>query len=204
MPTLNCVGTPNATETSWVGTGGYGDNTGDLLQTGIYDKCVTGVQQEVGWWFEVSSAGQVIGDSTFNNFSVSPGDTIAAHVYQSSGQWVTRVDDLTTGLSGWMVTGGSWGVGPDSSGTFTSQGSTATLTYGGGYSGEWIVEDPGEPGSRALFPNYGTVTFTGLGLTGLSPWYLTLSEGVEMVQNGVGLSTPAAPGTDSFSVSYTG
>ncbi len=203
VPTLNCVDTPNAAESSWVGIGGWGTGTGDLLQTGIQDECVNGVQQEVGWWFEVSSAGQVIGDSTFTNFPVSPGNTIAAYVYQSAGQWVTRVDDLTTGLSGWMVTGESWGVGADSSGTFTPQGSTATLSYVGGYSGEWIVEDPGGTPPVA-FANYGTVTFTNLGLAGLSPWYLTASEGEEMVQNGVVLSTPSAPGSDSFSVSYTG
>ncbi len=203
VATLNCVDTPNATETPWVGIGGWGTGTGDLLQTGIYDECVNGIQQEVGWWFEVSSAGQVIDDSTFTNFPVSPGNTIAAYVYQSAGQWVTRVDDLTTGLSGWMVTGESWGVGADSSGTFTPQGSTATLSYVGGYSGEWIVEDPGGTPPVA-FANYGTVTFTNLGLAGLSPWYLTASEGEEMVQNGVVLSTPSAPGSDSFSVSYTG
>ncbi len=54
------------------------------------------------------------------------------------------------------------------------------------------------------FANYGTVNFSDLGLLGLSPWYLTADEGMEMVQNGVASSTPSAPGTDSFSVSYTG
>lgn len=103
-----------------------------------------------------------------------------------------------------MVTGEGWGVCTDGScGTFSNQGTTTGLTYGGGYTAEWIVEDPSQNGTLAPFADYGSVTFTSL-QTSLSAWYLTMSEGWEIVQNGVVLSTPSPPSGDGFSVSYTG
>lgn len=210
VPTLNCSDTPNAREFTWVGIGGYGSSTGGtsgtLLQTGTIDQCVNGSQEDSGWFEEYPSTPNE--SVTFANFPVSPGDSIAASVFQTSGgAWETRVDDLTKGLSGIMVTEEGWGVASDASSTltFSDQGSTAGLTYSGGYTAEWIVEDPtvGLTDSLAPFANYGTVTFRNL-QTILASWSLTTGEGDEIVQNGVTLSTPSVPSTDGFSVSYTG
>jgi hypothetical protein len=200
---LNCADTSHSGESTWVGTGGVGNNPGSLLQTGVLDNCVDGVQEDFGWWEEWPSNPNYATD--FSDFQIAPGNSIEASVYQNTaGQWVTRLDNLTTGVSGWMVIGATYGVGTDASGTFTDQGSTAGLTYSGGYTAEWIVEDPSTASGTTPFANYGTVVFSNLQLAGLSPWYLTVGEGWEMVQNGVALSMPSAPSSAGFSVNYVG
>jgi hypothetical protein len=207
VPTLDCSQTPDSGASTWVGIGGEGypngGNPGALLQTGVTDNCVNGEQQDFAW-FEIYPSTPNHSFS-FNDFPVSPGDLIAASVFQSTtGKWTTRVDNLTTGISGWMVTGESWGVGTDASDTFSEQGNAAGLSYSGGYTAEWIEEDyVGSNGLPIPFADYGTVTFSDLE-TSLSPWYLTTSEGLEMVLNGVVVSTPSLPSGDEFSVSYTG
>jgi hypothetical protein len=88
--------------------------------------------------------------------------------------------------------------------SFREQGSTAGLSYSGGYTAEWIVEDFTQPdGSLAPFADYGSVDFSGLTMS-LAPWSLTTNEGVALAQNGVVLSTPSLPSNDGFSVSYAG
>ncbi|MFZ0059328.1 MAG: G1 family glutamic endopeptidase [Acidimicrobiales bacterium] len=207
VPTLNCADTPNARSVTWVGIGGEawptGGSSGVLLQTGIEDDCVDGVQQDTGWFEAYPSIPNQL--FSFSGLPVSPGDSIEASVGQASdGSWVTRVDDLTTAISGWMITGEAWGVGADAASTFTDQGSTVGLSYEGGYTCEWIVEDPSNAsGSEVPFADYGTVTFSDL-MTSFSTWSLTSDEGWEIVQNGVVLSTPSLPSTNGFSVSYTG
>ena len=67
----------------------------DLLRTGTGDKCVDGIQQAYAWWEEYP---EVIPSIIFSYLQVSPGDSIEASVYRNTtGQWVTRVDDLTMG-----------------------------------------------------------------------------------------------------------
>jgi hypothetical protein len=202
VPTVNCTATPNGDASAWVGIGGSGGTSGALLQTGVDTDCVDGTQQNVAWFNEVPSSPSY--NENFTDFAISPGDLVEASVYLSSGgQWTTVVDDLTTGVSGWAVLGTAWGVGPDSASTFTEQGSLAALSYSGGYTAEWIVEDPAQSGTQAPFVDYGTVTFSDLE-TSLSSWSLTPDEALELVQNGTVLSTPSAPSSDGFSVSYTG
>ncbi|MHB1846808.1 MAG: G1 family glutamic endopeptidase [Deltaproteobacteria bacterium] len=209
VPTLDCSTTPNAGATTWVGIGGVslptGGSSGALLQTGVNTNCVNGIQEDEGWWEEFPTSPNH--QFTYTGFSVSPGDIVSASVYQSgTGSWVTRVDDLTTGSSGWMITGEGWGVTIDSgNGVFTDQGSAVDISYSGGYTAEWIEEDYGQGISGALMPfvDYGTVSFSGL-TTSLSSWSLTPGEAIEIAQNGVVLSTPSAPSNDGFSVSYTG
>jgi hypothetical protein len=207
VPSLNCAATPNAGDSIWVGIGGVswptGGTSGVLLQTGVTTNCVNGVQQDFGWWEEFPSVPNR--SVTFSSFPVSLGDSIAASVYQgTTGAWETRVDDLSTGLSGVMVTGEGWGVMSDGSSTFPEQGSTAGLSYSGGYTAEWVIEDYElSSGGLVSFADYGTVSLTGL-TTSLTSWSLTPNEAVEMVQGGVVLSTPSAASGDGFSVSYTG
>jgi hypothetical protein len=204
VPTLNCAATPNGGSSIWVGIGGWastGGDVGTLLQTGIEADCVNGAQRNDGWWEEYPSTPNQ--SYLFFNFPVAAGDSIQASVYQAAGgAWVTRVDDLTTGLAGVMVTGGGWGVGPDTATSVPFQGRTTNLSYSGGYSAEWIVEAYTNYDTQVALANYGAVSFSNL-QTSLQPWYLTPSEGVELVQSGVVVSTPSLPDGNGFSVSYT-
>jgi len=211
VPTLNCAGTPNAMSFTWVGIGGYGWSTGGtsgtLLQTGTNDECVNGAQEDFGWFEEYPSNPNY--SQGFANYPVAPGDSMEAYVFQtSSGAWETLLNNLTTGLSAIMVTGEGWGVSrTPASGpiTFTYQGTTTSLSYSGGYTAEWIVEDPGDvsSGGQSPFANYGSVTFSNLG-TDLASWSLPNSDAEEIVQNGVILSVPGAVSGDGFTVTYTG
>lgn len=220
IPTLDCSATPNSGAAIWVGTGG-GDATpagGVLLQTGVITNCVDGVQQDSGWWDEVPGTPSS-GSQAFSNFSVSPGDLIRASVYQSGvGAWVTRVDDLTTGLSGWMFVGGSeggnWGVSPDNNPTAISvQGNMPGLTYLGGKTAEWIVEDyelttttsSGVTSSPLVtLADYGTVHFADVTGTTTTGRINLTNETILQGASGATLSVPSLPSGDGFSVSYTG
>jgi len=207
VPTLNCGVTPSAGQTTWVGIGGAGAGTGDLLQTGVQTDCVSGVQTDLaGWWEEFPEYYSV----NFIGMAVSPGDELEATVYagNSGTAWETCLDDLTTGVSGIMVTGEGWGLGTSScSGTFFEQGSTASVTYAGGYSAEWIEEDYGSGSSGSLVPlaDFGTISFGSL-TTSLSSWSLSQAEQTAIAQDGVLLAVPSAPDPtgDGFSVTYSG
>ena len=207
VPALNCTATPNAGASAWVGIGGSvlpsGVGSGDLLQTGVRTDCVGGMQQNVGWFEKVPSDPDV--EQDFAGFPVTAGDSIQAWAFQdASGAWETRLDDLTTGLSGWLITGQGWGVSPDGgNNTFPVQGSAASLSYSGGYTAEWVVEAYTADSAVVTLADYGTVTFTNL-TTSLSPWSLTTSSGLELVQGGVVVSAPSLPSGDGFSVTYTG
>jgi hypothetical protein len=156
VPSLDCAESPNAAMSIWVGIGGWawsnGTSSGDLLQTGIEDQCINGVQVDDGFTEKVPSNPDH--SVQFRNFPVLPGNTIQATVYQSTtGAWATRIDNLSTGLSGVLVVGVGWGVLPDGgTGTFSLQGTATGLTYSGGYSAEWIVEDPTDGTSSAGAP----------------------------------------------------
>jgi len=207
VPTLNCQATPNAGVSVWAGVGGdpssQGSSDGTLLQTGIRAECVSGVQNNVGWWEEWPQ----YYETDFDNFPVSPRDTIKASVYEATdGSWWTRLGDLSTGLSGWMGTGQSWGVGTDTSMRYARQGSTAAVSYGGGYTAEWIVEAYASSGSQVTLPDYGAITFSNLGVAGAPGWAFLPSEQVAMQPPWASspISTPAQNDNDGFTVTYSG
>lgn len=207
IPTLDCAKTRNAGETAWVGIGGAGGTSGDLLQTGVVSDCTDGVQTEnPAWWEEYP---QYPAD-LFPDMTVSPGDLIQASVLRGSDlSWTTRVDDLTTGVSGLMQTGHQWGTVLDSDpSTFVhSEGDASAVAYTGGTTAEWIVEDYGtSAGTLVPFANFGTVTFTGL-TTSLPTWSLTAPEQVGLAdESGLLLAEPTAPDSTGrgFSVAYRG
>ena len=207
VPTLDCAATPNGGVAIWVGIGGYPSPpdgaSGSLLQTGITADCIDGAQQNRAWWEQYPSEPNRSAD--FAAFPIAPGDRIQGSVFVGpTGAWETRVDDLTTGLSGVMTIGSGWGVRTDAGdGTFDPQGHTTNLSFSGGYTAEWIVEDYAELGSPVPLAAYGTVDFSGL-TTSLASWSLTAAEGVEIVQNGVVRSVPSTPTPVGFSVSYSG
>ena len=208
VPTLNCTDTPNGQIAIWAGIGGQqwatGGSSGSLLQTGIQDNCVNGVQQDHAWWEVVPATPNH--EQSFTNFPVSPGDVMQAFVYQTTtGAWQTKVTDVNTGLSAYMITGESWAVGLTSAGTFSIQGSAAGISYAGGYTAEWIVETPTNMSTLGLYPiaSFDPVTFTNLRAS-FTSWQLNQSEAWAIVQSGVTLATPTATSTDGFTVSYTG
>jgi Peptidase A4 family len=205
VPTLNCSRTPNAGESEWVGIGGNGGSSGDLLQTGVVSDCRGGVQYDnVGWWEEYPQYPEI----DFKTMSVSPGDQIAASVYRASdGTWVTRVDDLTTGVSGVMNSGNAWGTILDSNPStwYVREGNASTVSYAGAYTAEWIVEAYGTSGGgQTQLADFGTIAFTNV-KTSLPSWSLTTNEAVGLGdKNGYLLAAPSAPQGDGFSVAYTG
>jgi uncharacterized repeat protein (TIGR02543 family) len=211
IPTLKCADTPNSNSSTWVGTGGEtwtsGGWSGSLLQTGIEDDCVNGVQQDSGWWEIVPATPN--NEHTFTSFPVGPGDSILAEVYQAtSGQWVTIVKDLTTGLQGIMETGGSWYVTTIANSTLIGgiQGDASGYQYAGGYTAEWIQEDVTNTTAGSLFPlaNFGAVTFTNLE-TSLSSWFLPNSDAWEIMNSSnVPVSVPSTVSNNGFTVNYTG
>jgi hypothetical protein len=198
VPALDCQQTPNALDAMWAGIGGVPSDA-ELLQTGVSDSCKGGVQQHWAWW-ELWPASPVnLGLRVF------PGDEMAASVYRDqAGQWVTRIDNLTTGWSGWMFAGGTYGVGRDGSGTFTREGSASYISYAGGRTAEWVVEKPSVAGPEVVsFPDFGTVQFSDL-RTGLQSWSLSPDEGEEIIYDHRALAVPGLPDRDGFTVSYTG
>jgi hypothetical protein len=209
VPTLNCQKTRNAGEAAWVGIGGAGGSSGDLLQTGVVSECMKGVQVEnPAWWEEFPESAADLFDAA--TMKVSPGDLIQASVSQSPDtSWTTRVDDLTTKVSGVMHTGmgGQWGTVRDSDGApLSTPQDSSTFTYAGGGTAEWIVEDFGTSTGLVPFADFGTVTFTGLA-TSLPAWGLTPSEQVGLGDRaGLLLAVPSAPDASGkgFSVAYTG
>jgi|GEM_PF-659007 len=218
VPALDCSATPNGSAVTWVGIGGVawptGGMSGALLQTGIGEQCVNGVAQNpTGWWEDYpSDPNQSI---NFSDFPVSPGDAIIAQVYQSTAgcgtsgtgctQWVTKLENQNTKLCAYMITGEGWGVSSCTSTTFTDQGTTTNLPYTGGYTAEWIEEDPGNAttGSPLPFADYGSVTFSNLA-TDAPSWPLTPTDAYEIYTNGIALSTPSVVSNNGFSLSYTG
>jgi hypothetical protein len=209
VPAMNCSDTPNGETSIWVGIGGEQWNattsSGILLQTGVQADCVDGVQQNYGWWEEYPAIPN--NEEEFNDFPVSAGDDIEASVFQeSNGAWETIVSDLTTGLSGILITGEAWGVQETGASSFTNQGTAAGLNYSGGYTAEWIMEDPGitnETGAVQPFANFGSVIFSNM-RSSFSSWSLTPTEEWGIVQDGATLATPTSSTADGFTVTYTG
>jgi hypothetical protein len=206
VPTLNCSDTPNNNSSSWVGTGGVtwptGGISGQLLQTGTEDDCVNGVQEDYGWWELYPDNPQ----QAFSYFPVVAGNSMEATVAYVNGQWVTDLENLSTGLSGLSVIGGASGVFNTATSVTVGpiQGETTGWSYSGAYSAEWIVEDTGNASGQPLpFANYGSVTFSNL-RTDLSSWTLPNSDAYEIVQNGVTLSVPGPVINGGFTVNYWG
>jgi hypothetical protein len=140
VPTLNCESTPDGYTSDWVGVDGTEGSLSDLFQTGTEPGCVDGKLVDEAWWTD-----QALNWVPQDLFSVAGGNEIRAEVsIVGSGQWEYYIADLTTGQSSEHVEGYS---GPAAS-------------------AEWIAEDPppsvgASPGTLA---NFGSVTFTDLGL----------------------------------------
>jgi peptidase A4-like protein len=207
VPRLDCKRIPNSAESVWVGIGGAGASAGDLLQTGVRSSCIGASQAvNIGWWADFPAYREIDFDRKF----ISAGDSVRATVSRSTdGSWTTRLDDLTSGISGVMTTGKAFGTVRDSSPTvwLDQQGSASGVSYAGGYSAEWIVEDFEEAnGMLATVADFGTVAFTGL-TTSLPSWGLTSDERVGLGDYGGNLwAVPSAPDPSGrgFSIRFVG
>lgn len=207
VPTLDCAVTPDSTEAEWVGLNGasalLGSADAPLIQTGTMSSCSSGGEQEnTGWWEIVPADSYSV---VFSNLTVSAGDSMAAKVYESNGQWVTVVQDLTTGLQGTMVAGGTSFVSNIVTGAVVaSYGDTAPYQYEGVTSAEWIVEAPTSDNSIMTLADFQTTSFSNLGVNTTSPM-LTPQDAVEIVnQSGQALTLESPVSNGSFRETYAG
>lgn len=207
VPKLDCSAGAHAGVSAWAGVGGAGPAAGPLLQTGVRSVCISATQSvNVGWWAEFPKYPEVDFGGTF----LSPGDSVDATVSRNAdGSWTTRLDDLTSGISGMMITGKSYGTFRDSDPSvwLDEQGSAAGAAYPGGHSAEWIVEDF-QQADMPLIPlaDFGSIAFTGLS-TSLPSWGLTPEERIGMGDaDGTLWAGPTAPDATGrgFAVRYTG
>jgi hypothetical protein len=185
VPTLDCTSVPNGFTSDWVGVNGLSDANPGLFQDGTSSYCASGQQTDYAWWTDDDD-----NDNSQYLFTVSPGDVIDAEVWQeTSGYWAYYVSDLTSGSSSSDVE------------SFSGPGTTA----------EWIAEDPGNLTTNALYPlaDFGSVTFTGLGLIVPSgSWYLpSYSDACEMVAADGSVEALPSPiqgsgASASFTVTY--
>ena len=198
IPTLNCQQTPNANSATWVGIGGAGSGTGYLLQTGITDDCVNGLQQDQGFW----ELYPINAEQPFSSFTVRTGDVITASIGYTGSSWVTLVQDLNTGIEGYSVVGNGWGTAITSSDTIlTEQGTDPFLIYLGGRTAEWIVENYVQFGGMPPLVDFGSINFSSM-TTNITGWSLSTSEGEEMVQNGAVVALPSDPSTNEYSITW--
>lgn len=174
VPTLSCGATPNGFMADWVGVDGF-TNSNYLFQDGQISYCESGSQVDYAWWTDQSDNFEAQ-----DLFSVAPGDVVSAAVLeQSADKWEYEVRDLSNGES--------------ASGVEAYTGPAA--------SAEWITEDPGDPNTGGLYPfaDFGTVTFSDLGLTTPSGSWTTppYSDAGELVSSSG--SVEAMPGEVSGS-----
>jgi hypothetical protein len=200
VPTLDCAATPDGVTADWVGVNGWNGASG-LFQDGTMSHCLNGQQSNFAWW-----ADDPEGYGAVEVFAVAPGDLIYAEVWQdaSSGDWAYEVKDLT------------------SEATVSAFPPAADSYSGAGLTAEWIAEDPGcadnpsEWGecwtntiSLQHLADFGTVTFTDLGLTVPSGSWTEppYSDAIEMVAPDGSVEAFPSPiqgsGTSaSFTVTY--
>lgn len=173
VPRLHCRVTPSGQEGVWLGVDGTG-HTFDLFQAGIASSCADGMQADTAFYENLPAPAQDL-------FTVSPGDTIAASVFEvSPGTWEYTISDKTTGAS-----------------------SSATVSYAGPQaSADWIVEEPYADGLVPLpLADFGAIEFSGLSVD-TAPPALAPSSGIALVRSWSVLARCTPPANDAFDVEY--
>jgi peptidase A4-like protein/IPT/TIG domain-containing protein len=165
---------------TWVGIDGV--DASSLIQTGTLQNSGPdyGGTQYDAWVELLPGALEVIGNSS-GPATVDPGDTMTASIVEDSpGLWTIDLNNTTQ----------SWSFSEQFA--YSTPGSTA----------EWIEEAPTVNGSVATLADYGSTTFSGLGVTGTGlssvgtvPVYLASPTGAI-------ISYPADFSGDSFSMFY--
>lgn len=161
---------------SWVGIDGF--NNSNLIQTGTEQDYYSGSAHYNAWWEILPAA-----ETPISNITVHPGDVMTASITKGAGGiWTITITDTTS-----------------------SQSFTTNQAYSGpGTSVEWIQEAPTVGGRIASLAHYSSPdTFDPGTANGGNPG-LVANDGGVMIQNGVQVSTPSLPDsdTDGFNVSY--
>lgn len=203
VPSLDCAATPSALSSTWVGLGGAptsaSDAEGPLLQSGVDDFRVDGRQVDRAWWELYPSIPNE--SHPFARFPVNPGDDLSATVAQTpAGEWETELVDETTGLTAVSVVGEGWFVASSLTGRLEGRvlGVSRGLTYLGGDTAEWIVEEPQGP-----LADFGTITFRDL-TTSEPGWDFGSAIPLSLDQGGAVIASPIPNGeVDSFDVNYS-
>ena len=181
MPSVPASATDEASST-WLGIDGVGSST--LIQTGTAQNTGPdfGGTQYYAWVELLPDTPGVIGIGSAAA-PVSPGDQMSASIVETSvNDWTISLDDNTQ----------NWSFSQPFS--YSTPGVTA----------EWIEEAPEINGSTATLPDYGSTSFTNLGLAGSGLSSASLYALYMANPTGAIISYPADfdPSTDSFSLFY--
>ena len=176
VPTVQPTQTLEASGT-WIGIDGGPLSPSSIIQTGTAQIAQGGTTQYYAW-YELFPANEVIIGG------VSPGDQMEAQITQTSGSsWTIDIADVTTGDS-------------------LSQ----PVTYDGpGDSAEWIEELPTPVnGPTAYLANFGSTTFTQMGLTEGTPGTLAVSplNLVDSAGNVIAFAGSLTGSPPSFTITY--
>jgi len=134
VPSLTCPSTGNTFSSTWVGVGGF--TGGALLQAGMYDNCLDGIQVHGAFGEEYP------GSTDSYSLYIRAGDTVTATVQDTATGWEADVSDDSTGAE--------------------EVGTAADFT--GGTSAEWDIEAYGLP--TYPLSNFESETFTDLTVNG--------------------------------------
>jgi len=131
VPFVDCVSTPSAYSSFWVGIDGYSSNT--VEQTGTDSDCSSGTARYYAWY-------EMYPKFPFNlKMKISPGDVMSAEVaYIGNGKFRLVITDTTTGA------------------IFST---TQTSKNAAKSSAEWIAEAPSSSGGVLPLANFGTASF---------------------------------------------
>ena len=169
----------------WVGVGGFGDASDNLIQIGTVSQQEAGGAPTAGAWWETLPSP---GGWHHLDIHLSPGDTVAVSMEQVGPQgWILRCSDLESGAAVSITT------------AYRSAGRYA----------DWIVEDPEEllgtyPAGYADLADFGSVKVRGAAAVVAGQTAGPASPGamqVVMGRDGATYAAPTAPdAAGSFSV----
>ncbi len=157
----------------WVGIGGVSES--DLVQTGTSEVTAGGATSYFAW-YEMLPANSV----TISG-PVSPGDVILASIAENSpGVWTITIEDQTE----------NW--------TYQHAFAYAASAL----SAEWIQEAPTINGSQSTLANFGSASFTSLGVSGADLSATSLTDVVMVNSAGTIVAYPTDLVAGSFSVLF--
>jgi hypothetical protein len=170
------VQSPNAEYSSeWVGIGGVTES--NLIQTGTTeDEPNTDASTANFAWYEL-----LPGNAVAINAPVSPGDHMSASVVEGApGTWTISIEDVT---QNWLF-----------SNVFSYSVSAQTA--------EWIEEAPTVNGSQSTLANFGSSSFSSLGLSGANTSAVGLTDVDLTDAAGTIIAYPTAIVSGAFSALY--
>jgi len=131
IPNPKCAQTPNSFASFWAGLDGWLSTDNTVEQAGVQIYCASTGLPQFNAWYEMFPA-----DEVFFPMTVSAGDSIVASVTYTSGSYLLKVKDTTTGVTD----------------------STTQTAIDQNASAECIAEDPGVP--QDPYAAYESVSFS--------------------------------------------